>query len=166
VGKVAIMMGSSSDLERVKPACEVLEELGIGYEIRVLSAHRTPVETAEFASRARAEGFDVIIAAAGAAAHLPGVVAAYSDLPVIGLPLSSGILDGLDALLSIAQMPRGVPVAAVAVDNAANAALLASRIIALKEDSVAKALEQYRQRMRKSVLESDEKVRAANRPGT
>jgi 5-(carboxyamino)imidazole ribonucleotide mutase len=130
---VGILVGSDSDVERMRPALDELDERGIGYELEVRSAHRTPDAVAEYARSARERGLRVLIAGAGLAAALPGVVAAHTDLPVIGVPLRSSlsVLDGLDALLSIVQMPPGVPVATVGVDNAKNAAVLAARILAL-----------------------------------
>ena len=124
-------MGSDSDLPVMRGAAEALEQLGVGFEMRVVSAHRTPIEMAEFASSAASRGIRVIIAGAGGAAHLPGMVAAHTTLPVIGVPVPIGQLNGMDALLSIAQMPPGVPVAAVGVDNAKNAAALALRILSV-----------------------------------
>jgi 5-(carboxyamino)imidazole ribonucleotide mutase len=130
---VGILVGSDSDVERMRPALDELDERGIGYELEVRSAHRTPDAVAEYARTARERGLRVLIAGAGLAAALPGVVAAHTDLPVIGVPLRSSlsVLDGLDALLSIVQMPPGVPVATVGVDNAKNAAVLAARILTL-----------------------------------
>ena len=130
---VGILVGSDSDVERMQPALDELDERGIGYELEVRSAHRTPDAVADYARSARERGLRVLIAGAGLAAALPGVVAAHTDLPVIGVPLRSSlsVLDGLDALLSIVQMPPGVPVATVGVDNAKNAAVLAARILAL-----------------------------------
>ncbi len=145
--KVALLMGSSSDEEKVKPAEEILAEMGVAVVAAVISAHRQPDKLREFVRRARDEGVEVFIAAAGKAAHLPGVVASMTTLPVIGVPVSSPDLGGLDALLSIVQMPRGVPVAAVAIDGAANAALLACSILALKYEKVASALADYRKRL-------------------
>jgi phosphoribosylaminoimidazole carboxylase PurE protein len=130
---VGILVGSDSDVERMRPALDELDERGIGYELEVRSAHRTPDAVAEYARTARERGLRVLIAGAGLAAALPGVVAAHTDLPVIGVPLRSSlsVLDGLDALLSIVQMPPGVPVATVGVDNAKNAAVLAARILTI-----------------------------------
>lgn len=147
MAKVAVLMGSSSDIDKVKPALEVLEEMGVEAEMHVMSAHRQPQKVMEFVRRAPAEGIEVFIAAAGKAAHLPGVVASWTTLPVIGLPLSSKDLGGLDALLSIVQMPRGIPVATVAIDGAQNAALLACSILSLKYPEVKERLEAYRKRL-------------------
>ena len=130
---VGIIMGSDSDLPTMKEAAAVLEEFGVPYEVRVTSAHRTPRTMAAYASSAQRRGIRVIIAGAGGAAHLPGMAASYTSLPVIGVPIRTASLDGLDALLSIAQMPKGVPVACVGIDNGANAAHLALRILKLKK---------------------------------
>ena len=141
---VAIIMGSDSDLAVMSAACATLEELAIEHETSIVSAHRTPERMYSFAREARGRGIKVIIAGAGGAAHLPGMVAALTDLPVIGVPVRGSSLEGLDSLLSIVQMPRGVPVATVAVNNAQNAALLAARILALTDATVATALEERR----------------------
>ncbi|MBQ2699950.1 MAG: 5-(carboxyamino)imidazole ribonucleotide mutase, partial [Clostridia bacterium] len=134
--KVAIIMGSDSDLPVLKGAFDTLKDLGIPYEAHVFSAHRTPVEAAHFAQDAYENGFAAIIAAAGKAAHLAGALAAQTVIPVIGIPVKSSTLDGLDALLSTVQMPSGIPVATVAIDGSANAALLAAQIIALEDQGV------------------------------
>jgi 5-(carboxyamino)imidazole ribonucleotide mutase len=139
---VGIIMGSISDLETMRPAAVLLHELGIPHEMRVVSAHRTPDLMFEYAARARERGLRVIIAGAGGAAHLPGMTAAKTTLPVIGVPVESKALHGLDSLLSIVQMPSGVPVAATAIGGAANAALLAARILSLADSEVAKKLEE------------------------
>ncbi len=157
--KTAIVMGSDSDLEAVKPAIEQLKKLGMPFEVRVLSAHRTPVEARAFACSAREAGFGVIIAAAGKAAHLAGAMAAGTTLPVIGIPVKSSTLDGLDALLSTVQMPSGMPVATVAIDGAANAALLAAQIIALTQPELAARLDAMRADMSRRVLEKDAAMR-------
>ena len=143
---VAILTGSKSDLPVLEPCVETLTDLGIDYELHVMSAHRSPAKVQQFAASAAGNGFEVIIAAAGMAAHLPGVVASMTTLPVIGVPISSGshAASGLDALLSIAQMPPGVPVACVAINGAMNAALLAAAILALKHDDIRLALERLR----------------------
>ncbi len=141
---VAIVMGSASDAEKVAPAEDVLKKLGIPAEVHVLSAHRDPEEVRSFALGAAGRGLEVLIGAAGKAAHLPGVLASWTSLPVIGLPIGSQDLGGLDALLSMVQMPRGVPVATVAIDGAANAALLAARILALKYPEIAAAIEGFK----------------------
>ncbi len=134
-------MGSASDLETMKPASVTLGELGVGCEMRVLSAHRTPDLLVEYVKSAPSRGVKIFIAGAGGAAHLPGVVAAYTQLPVIGIPVKSPTLDGLDSLLSIVQMPAGVPVATVGIGNAVNAALLAARILALEDSALLQRLE-------------------------
>ncbi|MDO4356730.1 MAG: 5-(carboxyamino)imidazole ribonucleotide mutase [Clostridia bacterium] len=153
--KVAIIMGSDSDLPVVKPAIAKLKELEIPCAVRVLSAHRTPAAAGAFAASAEAEGFGVIIAAAGKAAHLAGAMAANTTLPVIGIPVKSSTLDGLDALLSTVQMPSGMPVATVAIDGAANAAILAAQMIALSDEALAERLKDMRRRMTESVLKKD-----------
>ena len=160
---VAIVMGSDSDFGVMSDAARVLSELGVGFEMRVLSAHRTPDDTLAYARNAAGRGIKVIIAGAGGAAHLPGVVAAVTRLPVVGVPIALSKLDGLDSLLSIVQMPKGVPVATVAVDGARNAGLLAARMIALTDGAVASALDRYAEQMIAEVREQDgrlaEKVR-------
>lgn len=139
--KVAVLMGSPSDDDKMRPAAETLESFGIEADVRVLSAHRSPREVAEFASTARANGYAAVICGAGMAAHLAGAVAAHTTLPVIGVPLSGGALQGVDALYATVQMPRGIPVATVAVDGAVNAALLAVQMLAIGDDVLAKKLE-------------------------
>ena len=156
--KVAIIMGSDSDLPIVSAAAKQLDMLGIEYEARVMSAHRTPFEVAEFSRNARADGFGVIIACAGKAAHLAGAIAAQTTLPVIGVPIKSSTLDGLDALLSTVQMPQGIPVATVAIDGAANAAILAAQIIAVDDKELATKLIEMRKEMSKAVLKKDEEL--------
>ena len=156
--KVGIIMGSDSDLPVVKKAVDMLESFGVPYEVRVLSAHRTPVEAAEFSKNAKANGFGAIIAAAGMAAHLAGAVAANTTLPVIGIPILSGNLGGIDALLSTVQMPTGIPVATVAVNGAGNAALLAIQILAVSDDELAQKLAAKRLDDAKKVLEKDAKI--------
>ncbi len=154
--KVAIIMGSDSDLSIMKKAEDVLSEFGIKSHIEVVSAHRTPDKMFEFAKSAVKNGFQIIIAGAGGAAHLPGMVASLTTLPVIGVPVTIGKLKGLDALLSIAQMPKGIPVATVAVDNATNAGLLAVRMLALADGKLAKKLEKHQ-------LAQKNKVKVMNR---
>jgi len=153
---VLVIMGSASDAEVMKKTCEELAALGVAYEATVASAHRTPERTAELARGARGRGFKVIIAGAGCAAHLAGAIAAQTSLPVIGVPLDSSALSGLDALLSTVQMPPGVPVATMAVGaaGARNAALLAAEILALSDEPLAKRLEERRRKMAESVEES------------
>ncbi|MBO5360826.1 MAG: 5-(carboxyamino)imidazole ribonucleotide mutase [Clostridia bacterium] len=153
--KVAIVMGSDSDLPVVGKAIKKLREFGVECEAHVTSAHRTPDAAAEFSKNAAANGFGVIIAAAGKAAHLGGVLAAHTTLPVIGIPVKSSTLDGLDALLATVQMPAGIPVATVAIDGAENAAILAVQMLALSEPSLAQALEQMKKDMAEKVLEKD-----------
>lgn len=153
--KVAVIMGSDSDLPVLKPCFEQLKAFGVPYEAHVFSAHRTPDEAAAFALNAKDHGFGVFIAAAGKAAHLAGALAARSVLPVIGIPVKSSTLDGLDALLSTVQMPSGLPVATVAIDGAANAAILAVQILALGDDELYARLCRARDDMRRKVLEKD-----------
>jgi 5-(carboxyamino)imidazole ribonucleotide mutase len=145
--KVAVIMGSKSDHETVKPAADALERFGVPCEVHVISAHRTPDKAAEFAKGARENGYGVLICAAGKAAHLGGVMAAYTTLPVIGLPIKSSFMDGLDSLLSIVQMPTGVPVATVAVNGAENAAILAVQILAIGEPELANKLDEYKAKL-------------------
>lgn len=156
--KVAIVMGSDSDLPVVSAAAKQLDMLNIPYEARILSAHRTPYEVAEFARNARSDGFGVIIACAGKAAHLAGAIAAQTTLPVIGVPIKSSTLDGLDALLSTVQMPQGIPVATVAIDGAANAAILAAQILSVEDKEIAAKLIEMRMEMSKSVIKKDESL--------
>jgi 5-(carboxyamino)imidazole ribonucleotide mutase len=156
--RVGVVVGSASDLATLEPALEVLRRFGVGHELRVLSAHRTPRESAEYAASARERGLGVLIAAAGLAAHLPGVLAAHTPLPVIGVPVASGSLGGIDALLAIAQMPRGVPVAAVAIGGAANAALLAVQMLALSDPPLQEALVAYKRELAQGVLDQDAKL--------
>ncbi|MGD9559264.1 MAG: 5-(carboxyamino)imidazole ribonucleotide mutase [Oscillospiraceae bacterium] len=153
--KVALIMGSDSDLPIVRKAIDELTALGIEYEAHVMSAHRTPAAAAAFAAGAKDAGFGVIIAAAGMAAHLAGVLAAHTTLPVIGIPCKGGALDGLDALLATVQMPSGVPVATVALNAGANAALLAAQILALGDERLAGLLAQRKADMQAAVLEKD-----------
>jgi 5-(carboxyamino)imidazole ribonucleotide mutase len=148
---VGIIMGSISDMETMTDARDLLNEFGVPFELRVVSAHRTPDEMFEYAQTAASRGIRVIIAGAGGAAHLPGMTAAKTLLPVIGVPVQSKALSGMDSLLSIAQMPAGVPVATMAIGNSANAALLAVRILALSEPSLTAALERYVQTMHDKV---------------
>ena len=158
--KVAVIMGSDSDFPIVSPAIKRLKSFGIPVEVRVMSAHRTPDAAAEFSKNAKVEGFGVIIAAAGKAAHLGGVLAAHTTLPVIGIPVKSSTLDGLDALLSTVQMPSGIPVATVAIDGADNAAILAAQMLALSDDSIAAQLEQMKVDMEKGVAKKNEALQA------
>ena len=158
--KVGIIMGSASDLPVVKKAIDTLVSLGIPHEVHVYSAHRTPTEAAEFARSARENGFGVIIAAAGMAAHLAGAIAAGTTLPVIGIPCKSNNLDGIDALLSTVQMPSGIPVATVAIDGATNAALLSAEILAVTDAELAAKLDAKRASDAAGVLEKDAAVAA------
>ena len=157
--KVAIIMGSDSDWDKVSAAADMLEKLEIPFEVRILSAHRTPQASSDFAESARENGFGAIIAAAGKAAHLAGAMAAHTTLPVIGIPVKSSTLDGLDALLSTVQMPSGMPVATVAIDGAANAALLAAQILAVYDEEIAAKLAEMRQAQTEKVLAKDELFR-------
>lgn len=152
--KVAVIMGSTSDWEVMSAACSTLEEFGIDYEKRVLSAHRNPGPLATYVQEARANGIDIIIAGAGGAAHLPGVIAAYTTLPVIGVPVKSKALNGLDSLLSIVQMPSGIPVATMAIDGAKNAALMAVSILALHNPTLTELLEEFRSKQSEKALNS------------
>ena len=142
--KVAVLMGSANDKEKVAPAEEILSRFGVGVDVHVMSAHRTPDDVAAFARSARDEGYGVVICAAGMAAALPGAVAAHTTLPVIGLPLSGSALNGVDALYAAVQMPPGVPVACVAIDGAKNAGILAAQILALADADVARKLEEFK----------------------
>ncbi len=150
--KVAVIMGSDSDLPIVEKAIRALEKYAIPFEVHVFSAHRTPVEARDFSLNARKNGFGVIIAAAGKAAHLAGAIAANTTLPVIGIPIASGGLGGLDALLSTVQMPSGIPVSTVAVDGAQNAAILAAQILSLEDEALAARLDGERREMTEGVL--------------
>ena len=152
--KIGIIMGSRSDWETMSAASETLAELDIPCEVRVVSAHRMPDEMFEYAATARERGIEVIIAGAGGAAHLPGMIAAKTLVPVIGVPVKSRALNGLDSLLSIAQMPPGVPVATMAIDGAVNAALFAARILALHDDGIAQRLAAYVSRMHDAAAQS------------
>ncbi len=158
--KVGIVMGSDSDLPVVEQAITTLQALQVPFEVHVYSAHRTPVEAKEFAANARANGFGAIIAAAGKAAHLAGALAANTTLPVIGIPVKSSTLDGLDALLSTVQMPSGIPVATVAIDGAKNAALLAAQIIGVEDGALAAKLDADRTAASKNVLEKNAAIEA------
>ena len=153
--KVALIMGSDSDLPIVQKAIDVLKQYDVPFEAHVYSAHRTPEEARDFSIHARENNFGVIIAAAGKAAHLAGSIAANTTLPVIGIPVKSSTLDGLDALLSTVQMPSGIPVATVAIDGAQNAALLAIQILAITDENLAKKLEQERQENKQKILGKD-----------
>ena len=158
---VGVVMGSDSDLPVMGQAAEVLAELGIAAETRVVSAHRTPVEMIAYGQQAIERGLSVIIAGAGGAAHLPGMLAAVTSLPVIGVPVSLNKLDGLDSLLSIVQMPKGVPVATVAIDGARNAGLLAARILAVGDPSLRERLDNFREAQAQAAKAADARVRGA-----
>jgi len=156
--KIGIVMGSKSDFDIVKKGLDILDEFDIDVEIRVLSAHRTLEETLSFAKNAYENEIELIIAAAGKAAHLPGIIAAATTMPVIGLPIKASEMDGLDSLLSIVQMPKGIPVATVAINGSENAALLAIEILAVKYNELRVKLEKYREKMKDSVLSDNEKI--------
>ncbi len=158
--KVGIIMGSDSDLPIIQKATDTLSGLGIPFEVHIYSAHRTPEQAREFAVNARANGFGALIAAAGMAAHLAGAIAANTTLPVIGIPCKSSVLDGMDALLSTVQMPSGIPVATVAINGGANAALLAAQILAVEDKVLADKLDAKRAADAAAVLEKDRKVAA------
>lgn len=155
---ISVVMGSTSDWETMKDCCVILDEFEIAYEKKVVSAHRTPDLMFSFAEQARGSGTKIIIAGAGGAAHLPGMIAAKTTLPVIGVPIQSRALNGMDSLLSIVQMPAGIPVATVAIGKAgaANAGLLAVQILAIEDEKLAKKLEDRRDRLKKNVIESSE----------
>lgn len=152
MNKVAVIMGSASDWDVMAPACTTLEEFGIPYEKKVLSAHRNPGPLADYVKAAQDNGISIIIAGAGGAAHLPGVIAALTTIPVIGVPVKSKALNGLDSLLSIVQMPSGIPVATMAIDGAKNAALYAVSILALGDEGLADKLQQFRKAQSDKVL--------------
>jgi 5-(carboxyamino)imidazole ribonucleotide mutase len=156
--KVGIVMGSDSDLPIVKKATDILKDFGVDFEVHIYSAHRTPEQAKDFSQNARANGFGVIIAAAGMAAHLAGAIAANTTLPVIGIPCKSSNLDGMDALLSTVQMPTGIPVATVAINGAGNAALLAIQMLAIEDAELAKKLDEKRMKDALAVLEKDKDV--------
>ena len=160
---VGIVMGSASDAPVMEGAVEALRELGVPVEVRVLSAHRTPDETIDYARKASGRGLKVLIAGAGGAAHLAGVLASATGLPVIGVPIALANLGGLDSLLAMVQMPKGVPVATVAVNGARNAGLLAARMLALSDDELGAALERQRQQMAADVRAADDEVRSRYR---
>lgn len=158
--KVGIIMGSDSDLPIVQKAVDMLKSLEIPYEVHIYSAHRTPVEARDFAANARANGFGALICAAGMAAHLAGAIAANTTLPVVGIPCKGGMMDGLDALLATVQMPTGIPVATVAINGAANAALLCAQILAVEDKELAAKLDAKRQADAAKVLEKDRSIAA------
>ncbi|MDD3244131.1 MAG: 5-(carboxyamino)imidazole ribonucleotide mutase [Eubacteriales bacterium] len=156
--KVALIMGSQSDLPTLQPAIKRLRSFEVEVEVRIMSAHRTPDLAANFSKSARENGFDLLIAAAGKAAHLPGVLAAFTTLPVIGVPVKSSFLDGMDSLLSIVQMPPGIPVATVGIDAADNAAILAVQMLALKYPELEPKLKAFKAEMEAKVLETDQNL--------
>ena len=156
--KVAIIMGSDSDLPVMKEAAEFLDEMGIPYEISIVSAHRTPKRLYEFAETARKNGISVIIAGAGGSAHLPGMVASITTLPVIGVPIKSKSLDGVDSLYSIVQMPAGIPVATMAINGAKNAGILAASILSVSDDKIEKKLNLYKDDLKNTVIEKAERL--------
>ena len=156
--KIGIVMGSDSDLPVVEKAIDVLKEFGADFTVNVFSAHRTPEEAREFSLTAREKGYGAIICAAGKAAHLAGAIAANTTLPVIGIPIKSSTLDGLDALLSTVQMPSGIPVATVAIDGAANSALLALQIIAVEDKALAQKLDNARAKAKEKILRKNEEI--------
>ena len=158
--KAAVIMGSDSDWPVVQGACRQLEEFGIPYEAHILSAHRTPTAAAQFAREARANGFGVLICAAGMAAHLAGAFAGNSTLPVIGIPMKGGAMDGLDALLATVQMPSGIPVATVAINGAKNAAILAAQILAVSDDALAARLDEDRVKMAEQIAEKEARLQS------
>uniref|UniRef100_UPI004047E4B1 5-(carboxyamino)imidazole ribonucleotide mutase n=1 Tax=Aquiluna sp. TaxID=2053504 RepID=UPI004047E4B1 len=159
MSKVAIVMGSDSDWRVMEHSYNILKEFGIDPQVEVLSAHRTPEKMLEFASTARANGFSVIIAGAGGAAHLPGMIASSTSLPVIGVPVSLGKLDGMDSLLSIVQMPAGVPVATVSIDGGKNAGLLALKILATSDDLLMSKLDDYREELKRIVGDKNQTLK-------
>ena len=163
---VGIIMGSKSDLDVMRPAADALVEFGVPHEVRVVSAHRTPEGMVEYAKEARSRGLKAIIAGAGGATHLPGMVASLTTLPVIGVPVPTKALSGVDSLYSILQMPAGIPVATVAIGNGRNAGLLAVRLLAMTDEALATRLEAYVGTMRDLVAAMDEEVRALTTPGT
>ena len=156
--RVAVVMGSDSDLPTMEPAAAILRELGVAVAVRVLSAHRTPLEMVTFAQGARDQGFGVIVAGAGGAAHLPGMVAALTTLPVIGVPVQSRALSGVDSLHSIVQMPGGIPVATVAIGGGLNAGLLAAQILSVADADLARKLETYRSSLHDAVVAKDARL--------
>lgn len=159
--KVALVMGSDSDFEKLTGCVKMLKKFDIEPVVRVISAHRTPYEAENFAKNAQNEGIEVIIAAAGKAAHLGGVLAAFTTLPVIGVPIKSSTMDGLDSLLSMVQMPKGIPVATVAIDGGDNAAILAAQMLSLKYDNIKKMMAEFKENMRAEVIEKDKKIAEA-----
>lgn len=158
MAKVIIVMGSDSDLGQMKAAADVLDEFGIAYDIHVSSAHRTPARTHEIVAEGEKNGVEVFIAAAGGAAHLAGVVASATTLPVIGVPIATNIMGGMDSLLSTVQMPSGIPVATVAIGGSKNAGILAAQILSVKDEALRETLRAYRKKMADGVIAKDEKL--------
>lgn len=158
---VGIVMGSDSDLAIMKECGDILDQFLVEYEYTISSAHRVPAQTADYAAGAGERGIKVIIAGAGGAAHLPGVIAAYTTLPVIGVPIKTSTLNGVDSLYSIVQMPKGIPVATVAINGSANAGLLAVEILALQDERLARALKEYRLKMAGEVMAKDQKLKSS-----
>ena len=158
--KVCIVMGSDSDLKVMRRCAEKLQDFGVPFEVRIVSAHRTPAAAEELARNAAAEGFGVIIAAAGKAAHLGGVIAAYTTLPVIAVPMGTSVMGGMDSLLSMVQMPKGIPVACVAIDGAENAAILAVQMLALGDSKLTERLLAFKESMAAEVMKKDAAIRA------
>ena len=156
---VAVVMGSDSDLKTLQPAVAILDQFGISNEVRILSAHRTPKEMMDFAQMAESNGFGVIIAGAGGAAHLPGMIASLTTLPVIGVPVKSKALSGIDSMYSILQMPSGIPVATVAIEGGINAALLATQILAINNTELANKLKTYRSELHDLVVKKDQRLK-------
>ena len=156
---VAVVMGSDSDLKTLQPAVAILDQFGISNEVRILSAHRTPKEMMDFAQMAESNGFGVIIAGAGGAAHLPGMIASLTTLPVIGVPVKSKALSGIDSMYSILQMPSGIPVATVAIEGGVNAALLATQILAINNTELTNKLKTYRSELHDLVVEKDQRLK-------
>lgn len=159
MAKAALVMGSDSDFDALVPCIKTLKKFGIETEVRVISAHRSPELAHEFAEKAEENGIDVIIAAAGKAAHLAGVLAAFTTLPVIGIPVKSSLMDGLDSLLSVVQMPSGIPVATVAVNGSENAAILAAQIVAPQNPEIKAKLKAHKESMKTAIYEKDAKIR-------
>ena len=160
IKKIAVIMGSDSDLDTMRPCLGRLKSFGVPFEVHIISAHRTPAAAEAFASQAKERGFGAIIAAAGKAAHLAGVLAAYTTLPVIGVPIKTSMMGGLDSLLSMVQMPKGIPVACVAVDGADNAAILAAQMMALSDEVLGDKLEQFKASMAAEVELKDQKLQS------
>jgi len=157
--KVAVVMGSDSDLKTLQPAVAILDQFGISNEVRILSAHRTPKEMMDFAQMAESNGFGVIIAGAGGAAHLPGMIASLTTLPVIGVPVKSKVLSGIDSMYSILQMPSGIPVATVAIEGGLNAGLLATQILAVNNSELTNKLKTYRSELHDLVVKKDQRLK-------